>query len=73
MCLYQEAWRDSVNSKRFLSEALSVAQEAYEGGSRQHLLINNYIALLLDSQQYEEALSLLQDINQRTQSFVKIM
>ena len=67
--LYREAWKDSANSKRLLAEAITVVKQAYESGNREHLLINNYIALLLDTQQYPTAFELLEENKPESSEF----
>ena len=67
--LYREAWKDSANSKRLMVEAITVVKQAYECGNREHLLINNYIALLLDTQQFQEAFELLEEYKPESSEF----
>lgn len=67
--LYREAWEDVANSQRLLAEATTVVKQAYESGNREHLLINNYVALLLDTQQYQAAFELLEKYKPESSEF----
>lgn len=70
---HKEAWRYSKRSEKIVSmkllEALNLVKTAYEKGNHHHLLINNYIAFLLDTKQYELAFKLLEDHKPESSEF----